>query len=140
MGMISEFKDFAVKGNVLDMGVGIVIGAAFTSVVTSFVTDIVNPIIGLFTGGVDFSNLFVNLTDTEVASAAKAKEEGLAVITYGNFIMAIISFLIVAWVLFMIIKGANAAKKKEEEAPEAPPEPSAEEKLLTEIRDLLSKS
>lgn len=140
MGMISEFKDFAVKGNVLDMGVGIVIGAAFTSVVTSFVTDIINPIIGLFTGGIDFSNLFVNLTDTEVASAAKAKEEGLAVITYGNFIMAIISFLIVAWVLFMIIKAANAAKKKEEEAPAADPEPGAEEKLLTEIRDLLAKS
>ena len=138
MRMISEFKDFAVKGNVLDMGVGIVIGAAFTSVVTSFVTDIINPIIGLFTGGIDFSNLFVNLTDTEVASAAKAKEEGLAVITYGNFIMAIISFLIVAWVLFMIIKAANAAKKKEEEAPAADPEPSAEEKLLTEIRDLLA--
>ncbi len=140
MGMMQEFKDFAVKGNVVDMGVGIVIGAAFTSIVTSFVSDIVNPIIGLFTGGVDFSNLFINLTDTEVASAAKAKEEGLAVITYGNFIMAIISFLIVAWVLFMVVKAVNKMKKEEEAAPEpeADPEPSAEEKLLGEIRDLLA--
>ena len=137
MGMLQEFKDFAVKGNVVDMGVGIVIGAAFTSIVTSFVSDIVNPIIGLFTGGVDFSNLFINLSGQDVTSAAAAKEAGLAVITYGNFINAIIAFLIVAWILFLVIKGVNALKKQEEEAPAAPPEPSAEEKLLGEIRDLL---
>lgn len=140
MGMLSEFKDFAVKGNVVDMGVGIVIGAAFTTIVTSFVSDIVNPIIGLFTGGVDFSNLFINLSGQDVASAAKAKEDGLAVITYGNFINAIIAFVIVAWILFLVIKGINKMKKEEEEAPAPDPEPSGEEKLLTEIRDLLAKS
>lgn len=143
MGVISEFKDFAVKGNVVDMGVGIVIGAAFTSIVTSFVEDIINPIIGLFTGGIDFSNLFVNLSGQDVTSAAKAKEDGLAVITYGNFINAMIAFLIVAWVLFLIVKGVNRLKKQFEEEqaaePEKPAEPSSEEKLLTEIRDLLAK-
>lgn len=137
MSMLQEFKDFAVKGNVVDMGVGIVIGAAFTSIVTSFVNDIVNPLIGLFTGGIDFSNLFINLSGQDVVSLAAAQEQGLAVITYGNFINAIIAFVIVAWILFMVIKGVNQLKKKEEEAPAAPPEPSAEEKLLTEIRDLL---
>lgn len=137
--MLKEFKEFAVKGNVVDMGVGIVIGAAFTSIVTSFVEDIVNPIIGLFTGGIDFSGLFVNLSGQDVASAAAAKEAGLAVVTYGNFINALVSFLIVAWILFMIIKGVNQLKKAEEEAPAADPEPSAEEKLLGEIRDLLAK-
>ena len=143
MGILSEFKDFAVKGNVVDMGVGIVIGAAFTTIVTSFVQDIVNPIIGLFTGGIDFSNLFINLSGQDVVSAAKAKEDGLAVITYGNFINALIAFLIVAWVLFVIVKGVNRLKKQLEEeqaaAPETPPEPSAEEKLLGEIRDLLAR-
>lgn len=141
MGMMQEFRDFAVKGNVVDMGVGIVIGAAFTSIVTSFVQDIINPIIGLFTGGIDFSNLFINLSGQEVASAAKAKEDGLAVITYGNFINALIAFIIVAWILFLIIKAMNKMKAEEEPAPEpeADPEPTAEEKLLTEIRDLLAK-
>ena len=142
--MLNEFKEFAIKGNVVDMGVGIVIGAAFTTIVTSFVDDIINPVIGLFTGGVDFSNLFINLSGQDVASAAKAKEDGLAVITYGNFINAVIAFLIVAWVLFLIVKGVNNLKKMAEEEkeaePEAPAEPSAEEKLLTEIRDLLAKS
>ena len=142
--MLNEFKEFAVKGNVVDMGVGIVIGAAFTTIVKSFVDDIVNPVIGLFTGGIDFSNLFINLSGQDVSSAAKAKEDGLAVITYGNFINAIIAFLIVAWVLFLVVKGVNNLKKRleeeEEAAPETPPEPSAEEKLLAEIRDLLAKS
>ncbi|MEM7423987.1 MAG: large conductance mechanosensitive channel protein MscL [Pseudomonadota bacterium] len=141
--MLNEFKEFAVKGNVVDMGVGIVIGAAFTSIVTSFVEDIVNPLVGLFTGGVDFSNLFINLSGQDVASAIKAKEDGLAVITYGNFINAVIAFLIVAWVLFLIVKGVNHLKKQFEEeqaaAPEKAPEPSAEETLLAEIRDLLAK-
>ncbi|MEO1689196.1 MAG: large conductance mechanosensitive channel protein MscL, partial [Pseudomonadota bacterium] len=90
--MLKEFQEFAVKGNVVDMGVGIVIGAAFTTIVTSFVTDIVNPIIGLFTGGLDFSGLYLNLSGQEVTSAAEAKEAGLAVITYGVFINAVIAF------------------------------------------------
>ncbi|MEM7686326.1 MAG: large conductance mechanosensitive channel protein MscL, partial [Pseudomonadota bacterium] len=105
--MLNEFKEFAVKGNVVDMGVGIVIGAAFTTIVQSFVKDIVNPIIGLFTGGIDFSNLFVNLSGQEVVSVAEAQEKGLAVISYGNFINAIIAFLIVAWILFLVVKGIN---------------------------------
>ncbi|MEM6440965.1 MAG: large conductance mechanosensitive channel protein MscL [Pseudomonadota bacterium] len=137
--MLNEFKEFAVKGNVVDMGVGIVIGAAFTSIVTSFVADIVNPIIGLFTGGLDFSGLYLNLSGQEVASAAQAKEDGLAVITYGVFINAVIAFLIVAWILFFVIKGVNSLKRAEEEpAPEEPKGPSQEE-LLAEIRDLLAK-
>ncbi len=139
MGMMQEFKDFAVKGNVVDMGVGIVIGAAFTSIVTSFVKDVVNPIIGVITGGVDFSNLFVNLSGGEYESLKAAQDAGAATINYGLFINAIISFIIVAWILFLVIKAVNELKKKEEEAPAAPPAPSAEEKLLTEIRDLLAK-
>jgi large conductance mechanosensitive channel len=136
--MLQEFKDFAIKGNVVDMGVGIVIGAAFTSIVKSFVEDIVNPIIGVFTGGIDFSNLFINLSGQEAATLAEAQEKGLAVISYGNFINAIIAFLIVAWVLFLVIRATNRLKREEEEAPAPEPEPSAEEKLLTEIRDLLA--
>lgn len=141
MGMMQEFKDFAVKGNVVDMGVGIVIGAAFTSIVQSFVKDIVNPIIGVITGGVDFSNLFVNLGDAEFDSLAAAQEAGAPTINYGLFINAIIAFLIVAWILFMVIRSVNKMKAEEEAAPapEPDPEPSAEEKLLTEIRDLLAK-
>ena len=139
--MLNEFKEFAVKGNVMDMGVGIVIGAAFTTIVKSFVSDIVNPIIGLFTGGIDFSQLFINLSGEEITNLAEAQEKGLAVITYGNFINAIIAFLIVAWVLFIVVRSVNKMKKAEEEAPAEPepdPEPSAEEKLLGEIRDLLA--
>ncbi|MEL6773536.1 MAG: large conductance mechanosensitive channel protein MscL [Pseudomonadota bacterium] len=138
--MLQEFREFAIKGNVVDMGVGIVIGAAFTTIVTSFVEDIVNPIIGLFTGGIDFSGLFLNLSGQDVASATQAKEQGLAVITYGVFINAVIAFLIVAWILFFVIKGVNALKRAAENTPaaEAPAEPSEDVKLLTEIRDLLA--
>ncbi|MEM9765795.1 MAG: large conductance mechanosensitive channel protein MscL [Pseudomonadota bacterium] len=141
MAMLQEFKDFAVKGNVVDMGVGIVIGAAFTTIVTSFVEDIINPMIGLFTGGIDFSGLYLNLSGQDVGSAAAAKEQGLAVITYGVFINAVISFMIVAWILFFVIKGVNALKRaaEEEPAPEEAPEPPADVKLLSEIRDLLAK-
>lgn len=138
--MLKEFKEFAVKGNVVDMGVGIVIGAAFTSIVTSFVDDIVNPIIGLFTGGVDFSGLFLNLSGQDVASAAQAKEQGLAVVTYGVFINAVIAFLIVAWVLFFVIKGVNALKRQAEPETKADqPKGPTETELLAEIRDLLAK-
>ena len=140
--MLKEFREFAIKGNVVDMGVGIVIGAAFTSIVTSFVSDIVNPILGVITGGIDFSNLFVNLGAGDFDSLKAAQEAGAPTINYGLFINAIISFLIVAWVLFLVVKGVNQMKKRLEEEkaaePETPPEPSAEEKLLTEIRDLLA--
>ena len=140
--MLNEFKEFAVKGNVVDMGVGIVIGAAFTTIVKSFVSDIVNPFIGIFTGGIDFSNLYINLSGQEIANLSEAQEKGLAVITYGNFLNAIVAFLIVAWILFLVVRSINKLKKAEVAAPPAPapdPEPSAEEKLLTEIRDLLAK-
>ncbi|MEM9783521.1 MAG: large conductance mechanosensitive channel protein MscL [Pseudomonadota bacterium] len=139
MPMLNEFREFAIKGNVVDMGVGIVIGAAFTTIVTSFVEDIVNPIIGLFTGGIDFSGLFLNLSGQDVASATQAKEQGLAVITYGVFINAVIAFLIVAWILFFVIRGVNALKRSAEgdPEPEAPAEPPDDVKLLGEIRDLL---
>jgi len=142
MSMMQEFKDFAVKGNVVDMGVGIVIGAAFTSIVNSLVKDIINPIIGVITGGIDFSNLFFNLGEGDYASLSAAQEAGAPTINYGLFINAVISFLIVAFVLFIIIKNVNKLKKLAEDEPKAEetPEPSAEVKLLTEIRDALKKA
>lgn len=130
MGMLSEFKDFAMKGNVVDMAVGVVIGGAFKSVVTSFTNDILMPPIGLLLGGVDFSNL--GLTLKEAAGEAEA-----VAINYGVFINTVLDFLIIAFAIFMVVKAMNAAMKKEEEAPPAPPEPSKEETLLTEIRDAL---
>lgn len=138
--MLQEFKEFAVKGNVVDMGVGIVIGAAFTTIVTSFVNDIINPIIGLFTGGIDFSEMYLDLSGQNPATLAEAKEQGLAVISYGVFINAVIAFLIVAWVLFFVIRGINRLKRRAEPeteaTPEGPPAPTDVE-LLGEIRDLL---
>ena len=136
MGMISEFKEFAVKGNLVDLAVGFILGGAFATVVSSLVNDIIMPVVGKLIGGVDFSNLYINLTDTEYATLAAAQEAGAAVITYGVFINALISFLIVALVMFMIIKSMNRIKKEEEEAPAAPP---ANEVLLAEIRDLLAR-
>ncbi|MDA8586946.1 large-conductance mechanosensitive channel protein MscL [Rhodobacteraceae bacterium] len=127
--MINEFKDFIAKGNVMDMAVGIIIGAAFTAIVTSLVDDLVNPIISLFMGGIDFSGLGVRLSDGE---------DG-AVFAYGNFIMALINFLIIAFVVFMLVKMVNKVKGAEEPAPEEPAGPSAED-LLTEIRDALKTS
>lgn len=137
--MFSEFKKFAMRGNVVDMAVGIIIGAAFGKIVSSFVKDVVMPPIGKLMGNVDFSNLFVNLGDSAVETLAAAEEAGIPVIAYGRFINTIIDFLIVAFVIFIAIRIMNKLKAEEEEAPAKPPEPSAEEKLLTEIRDLLSK-
>jgi len=136
--MINEFKDFIAKGNVMDMAVGIIIGAAFTAIVTSLVGDLINPIISLFMGGVDFSNMFVNLGGGEYTTIAAADEAGSAVFAYGRFIMAIINFLIVAFVVFMLVKAVNSVKKKEEAAPEAPKGPTQEE-LLAEILVALKK-
>ena len=135
MSMMQEFKEFAVKGNVVDMGVGIVIGAAFTSIVNSFVADIINPIIGVVTGGVDFSNLFVNLGSGEYESLAAAQAAGAPTINYGLFINAVISFLIVAFILFMVIKAVNRMKREKEEAPDE--ETPRNEVLLEEIRDAI---
>lgn len=136
--MLREFREFAVKGNVVDMGVGIVVGAAFTSIVTSFVEDIVNPLLGLFTGGIDLSGLFLNLSGEPVASAAEAKAAGLAVVTYGAFLDAVIGFLIVAWILFFLIRGVNALRREAEPKTEAAtPATPPDVALLAEIRDLL---
>lgn len=138
--MLKEFKEFALKGNFFDMAVGIVIGASFSTIVKSLVDDIIMPVVGYLSGGVDFKEKYINLSGGEFETLAAAKEAGAAAITYGNFISAIITFLIVAFVLFMIVKGMNKAMdamKEEEEA--APSEPSDEIKLLTEIRDSLSK-
>jgi large conductance mechanosensitive channel len=135
--MLEEFKKFAMRGNVVDMAVGIVIGAAFGKIISSFVADILMPPIGLAMGGVNFSNLFINLGDTAYATLAEAKEAGAATINYGAWINTVIDFIIVAFAIFMVVQQMNRMKKKEEEAPAAPPEPSKEETLLTEIRDLL---
>ena len=130
MSMMSEFKDFAMRGNVVDMAVGIVIGGAFGKIVSSFVSDVLMPPIGLLIGGVDFSDL--SMTLKEAAGEAEA-----VVINYGSFVQTVVDFMIVAFAIFMVIKAMNSLKKKEEEAPAAPPEPSKEEVLLTEIRDAL---
>lgn len=134
--MLNEFKTFIAKGNVMDMAVGIIVGAAFTAIVTSLVGDLLNPIISLFTGGLDFSGLFVSSGD--FATLAAAEEAGASVFAYGRFIMAVINFLIIAFVVFLLVKGVNAMKKKEEEKPEEPKGPS-EIDLLIEIRDALKK-
>jgi len=137
--MLQEFKNFAMRGNVVDMAVGIVIGGAFGKIVSSFVADVIMPPIGLLMGGVDFSSLFINLSDVSYATLAAAEEAGAPVIRYGSFINTVLDFVIIAFAIFMVIKGLNSMKKKEEEAPAEPPKPSAEETLLTEIRDLLAK-
>jgi large conductance mechanosensitive channel len=123
MGFIKEFKEFAMKGNVMDMAVGVIIGGAFGKIVSSLVDDVLMPIIGMLTGGVDFTTLAAKVGDAEVK--------------YGTFIQNIIDFLIIALCIFLMIKGMNKLNKKKEEEPAPAPEPPAEEKLLTEIRDLL---
>ena len=130
MGMMKEFKTFALKGNVMDMAVGIVIGAAFGAIVASFVADVIMPPIGLLLGGVDFNSLGVILSEATVDSEA-------VVLKYGFFIQTLVNFIIIALAVFVAVKGINSMKKKEEAAPSAPPAPSNEEKLLAEIRDLL---
>ena len=135
MGMISEFKEFAMKGNLVDMAVGFVMGGAFATVVTSFINDIFMPPLGKVMGGVDFGQM-KHVIQPEVLAADGTVQAAEVAVRYGAFINALISFIIVAFVMFMIIKGMNKAKKKEEEAPAAPP---ASEVLLAEIRDLLKK-
>lgn len=138
VGMISEFKEFAVKGNVVDMAVGIIIGGAFGTIVKSLVSDVIMPPIGLLLGGVDFSNLFLVLKgDGSYASVAEATEAGAVTINYGVFINNVISFVIVAFAVFLLIKGINSLKRKEEQAAPAPVAPPEEITLLREIRDSL---
>lgn len=122
---MEEFKQFVARGNVMDMAVGVIIGGAFSAITSSLIDDIVMPILGIFTGSISFSDLSFTING--------------AVITYGNFIQAVLNFLIMAFVVFCLVKAINKLHHKKEEAPPAPPEPSAEEKLLTEIRDLLKE-
>ena len=136
--MFGEFKEFISKGNVIDLAVGIIIGAAFTAIVTSLVGDLINPILSLIMGGVDFSGQYVLLGEGEHASIAAAEEAGAAVFAYGRFIMAVINFLTIGFVVFMLVRWVNKLKPKEEEAPAAPAGPT-EQDLLVEIRDLLKK-
>jgi large conductance mechanosensitive channel len=143
--MLKEFKDFIAKGNVMDMAVGIIVGAAFTAIVKSMVADLINPIIGLFTGGVDFTNNFVVLSggEAEYASLAEAREAGVAAFAYGSFMMAVLNFLIIAFVVFMLVRQVNkikeASQKEEAAAPTPDPGPS-EKDILIEIRDSLQKA
>ena len=137
--MLKEFKEFAMRGNVVDMAVGIIIGAAFGKIVSSLVNDVIMPPIGMLMGNVDFSELFINLSDGDFASLAAAKEAGAATINYGVFINTVLDFIIVAFAIFMVIRGMNKLKKKEEEKPAEPPKPSDEVLLLQEIRDALKR-
>ncbi len=137
--MLKEFKEFAMRGSVVDMAVGIIIGGAFGTIIKSLVDDILMPPIGLLMGGVDFSNMFVTLKGDAQATLEATREAGAVTMNWGLFINAAISFLIVAFALFLLIKGMNSLKREEEEAPAAPAEPPRNEVLLEEIRDLLKK-
>ena len=138
--MLKEFKDFAMRGNVVDLAVGFILGGAFSTIVSSLVKDVIMPPVGLMMGGVDFAGLFYSLDGQAYESLAAAQEVGAATINYGLFINNVISFIVVGLALFFLIKGMNSMKKKEEAAPAAPPKPSNEEVLLAEIRDLLAKN
>ncbi|WP_374624234.1 large conductance mechanosensitive channel protein MscL [Devosia sp.] len=138
--MFKEFRDFALKGNVIDLAIGVIIGAAFGAIVSSIVDDIFMPVIGLILSGIDFSNLFIVLNNpgnVPVPSVAAAKAAGVATLNYGLFINAVVKFTIIAFVLFLVVKAINRLKKQEAAAPAAPPAPSAQEKLLAEIRDAI---
>jgi large conductance mechanosensitive channel len=137
--MLKEFRDFAMKGNVVDLAVGVIIGAAFGGIVSSLVGDIIMPLIGAITGGLDFSNYYTGLSKNVTATnLADAKKQG-AVLAWGNFLTLTLNFVIVAFVLFVVIRAINQLKRNEEAAP-TPPKPTREEELLTEIRDLLKKA
>ncbi len=133
--MLKEFKDFAMKGNVVDLAIGVIIGGAFGGLVNSVVNDIIMPIVGYITGGVNFNNLFFQLSGAEASTYEAAKAAG-ATVGYGAFITLLINFLIIAWILFLLVKAMNSMKKAEAAAPAAPP---AQEVLLGEIRDLLAR-
>jgi len=137
--MLDEFKEFALRGNVVDMAVGIIIGAAFSTIVQSLVNDVIMPPIGVVTGGVDFSNLYIPLSSATYDSLAQAKEAGAPTMNIGLFINSVISFTIVAFVLFLVIRGMNHLRRKQEEAPATEPPPSREVQLLEEIRNALVK-
>jgi large conductance mechanosensitive channel len=138
--MLKEFRDFAMKGNVVDLAVGVIIGAAFGAIVSSLVADVIMPLIGAISGGLDFSNYFLGLSSKVTEhNLADAKKQG-AVLAYGSFLTITLNFIIVAFVLFIVIRLMNQLKRNEAAAPSAPAKPMREEELLTEIRDLLKKS
>lgn len=135
--MLEEFKSFIARGNVMDLAVGVIIGGAFGKIVSSLVDDLIMPIIGALTGGIDFSNYFIRLSSAVTATnLVEAKKQG-AVLAYGSFITVVIQFLILAWIIFLMVKGINSLRAKEEAKPSAPAAPPADVALLTEIRDLL---
>jgi large conductance mechanosensitive channel len=136
--MLKEFREFALRGNLVDLAVAFIIGAAFSGLVNSLVNDIIMPIIGVVTGGIDFSEMYVQLAGDPQPTLALAREAG-ATLAYGNFITLVINFVIVAWVLFLIVKGMNKLKREKASAPPPPAPPTKEEVLLTEIRDLLAR-
>ena len=137
MSIIKEFKDFAIKGNVIDLAVGVIIGAAFGKIVSSLVSDIIMPPLGKVLNNVNFTELFISLDNKTYKTLADAKTDGAPIIAYGNFIQNLLDFFIVAFVIFLMVKGINSMKKKEVTVPAAAPEPTTSEKLLVEIRDLL---
>ena len=140
--MLEEFKKFAMRGNVVDLAVGVIIGAAFGAIVSSLVADIIMPIVGAVTGGLDFSNYYAQLTGGKVAAAPRSatrRRQG-AVLAWGNFVTIVINFVIIAWVLFLVVRGINRLQRKEAEKPAEPAEaPTKQEVLLQEIRDILAK-
>ncbi|MDA7950925.1 MAG: large conductance mechanosensitive channel protein MscL [Pirellulaceae bacterium] len=139
MGMFKEFREFIVRGNVMDMAVGIIMGAAFTAIVNSAVGDLIMPVIGVTTSGVDFADKFIALDGEDYVNLKAAQDAGAPVMTYGVFMNAVINFLIVAFVIFLLVKGVNKLKRQAEEESKSPPSIPEDVKLLTEIRDLLQK-
>lgn len=139
MGMLKEFKEFAMRGSVIDLAVGVVIGGAFGKITASLVSDVMMPVIGLALGKINFASLFVSLNGQHYDTLQAAKDAGAPILTYGVFINAVVDFIIVAFALFIFIKAINSMKRKEVAAPAAPAAPPADVVLLTEIRDLLKK-
>lgn len=139
MSMVNEFKEFISKGNVMDLAVGVIIGGAFGGIVKSLTDDVIMPIVGAIFGGFDFTEYFLPLASGVTASTLEGAREQGAVLAYGAFITQVLNFLILAWIIFLMVKGVNSLRRKQEEAPAAPPAPPADVALLTEIRDLLKK-
>ncbi|MCI5077137.1 large conductance mechanosensitive channel protein MscL [Oricola sp.] len=137
--MVNEFKEFISKGNVMDLAVGVIIGGAFGGIVKSLTDDVIMPIVGAIFGGFDFTEYFLPLASGVTASTLEGAREQGAVLAYGAFITQVLNFLILAWIIFLMVKGVNSLRRKQEEAPAAPPAPPADVALLTEIRDLLKK-
>ena len=139
MGLIQEFREFAVKGNAIDLAVGVIVGGAFGKIVASLVDDVIMPPIGLLLGGVDFKNLFINLGSRAYPTLAAAKAAGAPTLNYGNFLQTVVDFLIIVWIVFLMVRMINRLRSREEEAPAAPAAPTEEVVLLREIRDSLRK-